>query len=93
MDDRGWTRRVVRIEENLTASQYVGILENSLVPSLQILFGETEMFFVQDKSPIHMARFTKDWLAQQRHVRIIDWPATAADINPIENLWADLETR
>lgn len=81
---------LVRIDGNLTATQYIDILENSLVPSLQMLFGEAVVYFVHDQSPIHTARITKDWLAEQEYMKVIDWPAMATDLNPIENLWADL---
>lgn len=82
--------QLVRIEGNLTAIQYIDILKNSLLPALHLLFGDSIMTFMQDKSPIHMARVTSNWLAEQQHLRTMDWPARAADLNPIENLWADM---
>lgn len=81
---------LLRIDGHLNATKYIDILENSLLPALQMLFGEAVLYFVHDKSPIHMSLATTNWLDQQEKLNAIPWPAKGADMNPIENLWANL---
>lgn len=81
---------LIRIDGHLNATKYIDILENSLLPALQMMFGEAELYFVHDKSPIHMSRATTNCLDQQEKLNAIPWPAKGADMNPIENLWANL---
>lgn len=77
---------LVRIDGNLTASQYVDILENACIPSVHALFGDA-VSFVHDRSPIHTSWLAKNWLVHQSTLRELNWPARAPDLNPIENLW------
>lgn len=80
---------LIRIDGNLTATQYIDILENACIPSVKALFGNN-IRFVHDRSPIHMATLTKNWMANQTVLQEMNWPARGADMNPIENLWATI---
>lgn len=54
---------VVRIDGRLTAEKYVHILEDFFLPSLRerdFHANPGQIIFVQDKSPIHMARIVKE---------------------------------
>lgn len=44
-------------------------------------------FYLQDNSPIHTSNVVKTW-CQEHDIRELDWPSNAADLNPIENVWA-----
>ena len=44
---------------------------------------------MQDNAPPHRAILTKDFLADA-DIPIVSWPAVSSDLNPIENVWADL---
>ncbi|GFT51869.1 transposable element Tc1 transposase [Trichonephila clavipes] len=45
---------------------------------------------MQDNSPIHTARITTSWL-ENNQIKVLDWPAKCPDLNPIENVWAEME--
>ena len=45
---------------------------------------------MQDNSPIHTARIVQRWFQEQQHVELLDWPSKACDLNPIENIWANI---
>ena len=83
-----------RIDGRLTSKQYIRILEDSLVPSAWARFGPTSddpVPFVQDLSPIHQSYVVQDWFEDEgKEFELLPWPPKGADINPIENVWAEM---
>jgi transposase len=45
--------------------------------------------FQQDQSPVHKSQLLQGWLADQNDVELLNWPPCRADLNPIENVWAE----
>lgn len=78
-----------RIEGILDSRQYAHILENVMLPSVQMLYGEEDFILQEDHSPVHKSAFVQQRLSTIG-VNVMDWPPRAADMNPMENMWAEV---
>lgn len=77
----------------LNARRYIEILENNLIPSRDLFFGETSDWqFQQDNAPCHTAKAVSKWFNENQISPLI-WPARSPDLNPIENIWAWMDKK
>ena len=72
-----------RINQHL----YITTLENCLIPSAELLIGNSNYIFQQDGAPAHTANSVKEWLSQS-NIELLPWCPRSPDLNPIENMWA-----
>ena len=76
---------LAEVEGRMDANQYVSILEDHMLPSLEEsgLSGK-EVIFQQDNNPKHTSKKAKKWMESNK-ITLLDWPAQSPDLSPIEH--------
>lgn len=74
---------------SLTKDRYVQHILTKVEGKLK----QRRVIFMQDGAPSHSAKTTKEWLRARKITFIEDWPANSPDLNPIEDVWAEVNRR
>src|SRR6266850_834355 len=89
----GWNGvgHLAEVEGKMDADQYVSILEDHMLPSLnECVISEEEVIFQQDNDPKHTSKKAKKWM-EDHNITLLDWPAQSPDISPIEHQWVHMK--
>jgi hypothetical protein len=60
------------------------------VPSVRMLYPDDIIHLQQDHSSIHDSHVVQEWLSRQADIELIDWTLRVPDMNPIENMWSEV---
>ncbi|CAF1003959.1 unnamed protein product [Rotaria magnacalcarata] len=73
---------------------YVKIIEEALPSFIENAFDSSNKnwMFMQDNAPPHRSKYTMKWL-QDKGIKVMKWPASSPDLNPIENLWDHIDKK
>ena len=94
-DLKGVFQGSMGFNENMDGKFLKGILGTHLIESAELHYNTEEAeewWFLQDNDPKHKSNLVRTWLFNNG-IQRIDFPPYSPDLNPIENLWADLARR
>ena len=84
-------RVLSEVEGRMDAEQYVAILEEGLLQSMENSgIPADEVIFQQNNDPKHISRRAKIWFEEQ-DIKLLDWLAQSPDFNLIEHTWGHLK--
>ncbi len=79
-------------EQNMDKKIFKRILMKHLKSSATKLFGDNHWWFYMDNDPKHTSGVIQNWLFHNG-IQLIDVPPYSGDLNPMENLWSDMNRR
>ena len=89
----GWNKvgHLAEVEGRMDTNQYVSILEDHMLPSLdESEICEEVVIFQQNNDPKHTSKKAKKWM-EDHNITHLDWPVQSPDISPIEHQWVHMK--
>jgi transposase len=83
---------LVSLTESVTTSSHVETLRRYALPTFKRLFPKGNGWFQEDNARPHKAKAAVAFRTEHG-LQTLSWPAQSLDLNPIENLWAEVKKR
>lgn len=86
----GPVRKIHRVQaKTLNARSYV----KEILTLIEEEVVEHDLIYMHDNASIHKAAYTRQWLEGHNINILTNWPPRGADMNPVENVWGELQRR
>lgn len=87
------TKSEDNVSWRLNSKRYVKQCLSPMIAQLKREGRFDDVTFIQDGARCHTSNWTKDYLAEKKMKYVDEWPPYSPDLNPIENLWANMKIR
>ncbi|CAB5380207.1 unnamed protein product [Rhizophagus irregularis] len=81
---------IVSLNGSVTGQTHVKVINDYVVPTLHRYFPRGNGIFQKDNAAPHCAKVAV-FVRKNAGIMMLDWPAQSLNLNPIENLWAEMK--
>lgn len=81
---------IYRIDGKFNTTQYITVL-NAMLAKLPNVQDSIPYDFVHDSNPVNKSKAIQNWFLTKTQLKLLPWPPAFGDVNPMEQLWVDLE--